>query len=94
MTVFLHGDDNDEKMRRGTIKGRHVPLSVLGVSDRVTDDVLEEDLEDATGLFVDKARDTLDTTTAGKTSDGGLGDTCKEWYQHNHKGVRGTGTRH
>ena len=75
MTVFLHVDDNDEKMRRGSIKERHVPLSVLGVSNRVTDDVLEEDLEDATGLFVDKARDTLDTTTAGKTTDSGLGDT-------------------
>ena len=37
--------------------------------------VLEEDLENATGLFVDKTRNTLDTTTAGKTTDSGLGNT-------------------
>jgi len=35
---------------------------------------LKEDLEDATGLFVDQARDTLDTTTASKTADRGLCD--------------------
>jgi hypothetical protein len=48
---------------------------VLGVGDRVTDDVLEEDLEDATGLLVDETRDTLHTTTTGETTDSGLGDT-------------------
>ena len=37
----------------------------------------KEDLEDTTGLFVDETRDTLDTTTAGKTADSGLSDTCK-----------------
>jgi hypothetical protein len=51
------------------------PLSVLGVGDRVADDVLEEDLEHATRLLVDEARDTLHTATAGETTDGGLGDT-------------------
>jgi hypothetical protein len=48
---------------------------VLRISDRVSDDVLEEDLEDTTGLLVDQSRDTLDTTTSSKTTDGGLGDT-------------------
>jgi hypothetical protein len=52
-----------------------LPLSVLGVSDRVTNDVLEEDLEDTAGFFVDETRDTLDTTTARETTDGGFGDT-------------------
>ena len=47
---------------------------MLAVGDCVTDDVLEEDLEDATGLFVDEAADSLDTTSSGKTSDSGLGD--------------------
>ena len=42
--------------------------------DRVADDVLEEDLEDATGLLVDEARDTLDSSTASETADRGLGD--------------------
>ena len=37
--------------------------------------VFKEDLENTTGLFVDETRDTLDTTTAGKTTDSGLGDT-------------------
>jgi hypothetical protein len=34
-----------------------------------------EDLEDTTGLLVDEAGDTLDTTTTGETADSGLGDT-------------------
>ena len=37
--------------------------------------VFKEDLENTTGLFVDETGDTLDTTTAGKTTNGGLGDT-------------------
>ena len=48
---------------------------MLSVCDGVTDDVLEEDLEDTTGLLVDETRDTLDTATAGKTTDSGLSDT-------------------
>jgi len=47
---------------------------VLRVSDRVADDVLEEDLEHPAGLLVDQARDTLHTTTASQTTDGRLGD--------------------
>ena len=31
--------------------------------------VLEEDLEDTTGLLVDEARDTLDTATTSETTD-------------------------
>ena len=45
---------------------------VLGVRHGVTDDVLEEDLEDAAGLLVDEARDALDTTAACEAADGGL----------------------
>ena len=37
-----------------------------------------EDLEDTTGLLVDQARDTLDTTTASETTDGGLGN-APDW---------------
>jgi hypothetical protein len=48
---------------------------VLGVGDGVTDNRLEEGLEDTAGLLVDHGGDTLDTTTASKTTDGGLGDT-------------------
>ena len=52
-----------------------LPAGVLGVGDGVTDDVLEEDLEDTAGLFVDEAGDTFDTTTTRETANGGLGDT-------------------
>ena len=48
---------------------------MLGVGHGVTDDVLEEDLEDTAGLLVDEAADALDTTTAREAADGGLGDT-------------------
>ena len=39
-------------------------------------DILEEDLEDTTGLIVDKTGDTLHTATTSETADGGFGDTC------------------
>jgi hypothetical protein len=55
--------------------GDSLPLGVFGVGDSITDDVLKEDLEDTSGLFIDEARDTLDTSTASQTADGGLGDT-------------------
>ena len=48
---------------------------VLGVGDGITNDVLEEDLEDTTGFFVDQSRDTLDTTSTRKTTDSRLGNT-------------------
>ena len=47
---------------------------MLGVGDCVTDHVLQEGLEDAAGLLVDEARDTLDSPSAGETTDGWLGD--------------------
>ena len=51
-----------------------LPLGMLGVGDGITDDILEENLEDTTGLFVDEPRDTLHTTSASETTDGRLGD--------------------
>ena len=66
--LSLEGIDNVEG-------GDGLALGVFGVGDCVTDDTLEEGLEDTTGLLVDHGRDTLDTATAGETSDGGLGDT-------------------
>ena len=47
---------------------------MLSVRDGITDDALEEGLEDSAGLLVDHGRNTLDTTTTGETTDGGLGD--------------------
>ena len=52
-----------------------LPLSVLGVGDGVTDDVLEEHLQHTSGLLVDKTGDSLHTTSASQTADSRLGDT-------------------
>jgi len=56
-------------------KGACIPFGVLGVGDRVADDVLEENLEDTAGLLVDEAGDTLHTTTTSETADSGFSDT-------------------
>jgi len=55
--------------------GNGLALGVLGVGDGVTNDTLEEGLQDTTSLLVDHGRDTLDTTTTSETADGWLGDT-------------------
>jgi hypothetical protein len=65
--LALKGIDNVKR-------GDGLALSVLGVGDGVTDNGLEEGLEDTTGLFVDHGGDTLDTATASETADSGLGD--------------------
>ena len=46
----------------------NLSLGVLSVSDRVANDVLEEDLEYATRLLVDQPGNTLDSTTARQSS--------------------------
>ena len=62
--------------------GDGLALGVLGVGDSIADDVLEEDLEHTAGLLVDQTGDSLDTTTASQTADGGLGDTLDVITQH------------
>jgi len=62
--------------------GDSLPLGMFSVGDSITDDVLKEDLEDSTGLLIDEARDTLDTSTSGQPADGGLGDTLDVITQH------------
>jgi hypothetical protein len=46
------------------------------VTDETWTYIFKEYFQDATGLFVDKTRDTFDTTTAGQTTNGGL---CNAW---------------
>jgi hypothetical protein len=48
--------------------------SMLGVGDGITNDVLKEDLQNTTSLFVDQSRNTLDTTTTSETANSGLGN--------------------
>ena len=52
-----------------------IPLGVLGVGDRVADNVLEENLEDTASLLVNETGDTLHTTTTSETADSGFSDT-------------------
>ena len=49
-------------------------LGVLGVGDGVTDDALDEALQDAADLLVHDAGDALDTASAGEAADRWLGD--------------------
>ena len=51
-----------------------LPAGMLSVGDSVTDDILKEYFQDASGLFIDKARDTLDTTSSCETTDSRLRD--------------------
>merc|ERR1711871_506900 len=62
--------------------GDGLAAGVLGVGHGITDDVLEEDLEDRPGLLVDEAGDALDTTTACQTADGRLGDALDVVAKH------------
>ena len=63
-------------------RGDGLALGVLGVGDGITDDILQKDLEDTTGLFVDETRDALDTTTAGKSANSRLGDALDVIPEH------------
>ena len=54
--------------------GDGLAASVFCVGDRVTDNGLEEGLEDSAGLLVDEPGDSLDSSAAGETADGRLGN--------------------
>jgi hypothetical protein len=41
---------------------------MLGICDRITDNILQEDLENATGLLVDKTGNTFHATTTSETA--------------------------
>jgi hypothetical protein len=55
--------------------GDCLSLGVFSVCNGITNDVFQENFQDTTGFFVDQTGDTLDTTTAGQTTDSWLGDT-------------------
>jgi hypothetical protein len=48
---------------------------MLSVGHGISDNILQEDLEHTTSLFIDQATDTLDTTPPSKTADCRLCDT-------------------
>ena len=84
-----HGDAHSRRSAAETVEGSalslesvddidggdRLSLGVLGVGDGVTDNVLKEGLEDASGLVIDGARDSLDTSSSGESADSRLGDT-------------------
>ena len=63
-------------------RGDSLPARVLGVRHGITDHVLEEHLEHSARLLVDDGRDTLHSTTASQTADGGLSDALDVIAKH------------
>ena len=59
-----------------------LPLGVLSVGDSISDDVLQENLQNSTSLPIDQTRDPLDSSTAGQSPDGRLGDALDVVPQH------------
>lgn len=57
-------------------------LGVLRVGDGIADDVLEEDLQNAAGLFVDQTRNTLHASTTSQSTNGWLRDALDVVTQH------------
>lgn len=55
--------------------GDSLSLGVLCVGNCITDDILEEDLEYTSGLFVDQTRDSLHSTTTRQSANSWLRDT-------------------
>ena len=62
--------------------GDRLAFGVFGVGDGIADHVLQEHFQDAPGLLVDEARDTLHTATTSQSTDGGLGDALDVVAQH------------
>ncbi|CAA7409360.1 unnamed protein product [Spirodela intermedia] len=62
--------------------GDGLPASVLGVGDRVADDVLKENLEDAPRLLVDQAADALNSAAPSQAADRRLGDPLDVISEH------------
>jgi hypothetical protein len=49
--------------------------SMLSVGHSIADDILQEDLQDSTGLLIDQTADALDTSTTSQTANSRFGDT-------------------
>ena len=62
--------------------GDGLPLGMFGVGDSISDDILEEHLEDPSGLLIDEPRDPLDSSPPCQSPDGRLGDTLDVVPQH------------
>merc|ERR1712203_164869 len=57
------------------IHGSHsLPLGMLSVGHGITDDILQENLENTPGFLIDETTDPFDTTPSCKSPDCRLGD--------------------
>ncbi|GAB2277066.1 hypothetical protein Dimus_011774 [Dionaea muscipula] len=64
-------------------EGYGLPPSMLSVGDGITNHILQENLEDSSGLFVDDENaDTLNATSPGQTANRRLGDPLDVVPQH------------
>merc|ERR1719180_162033 len=59
-----------------------LPLGMLGVGDRITDNILQEDLQDTPGLLIDETRDPLHSPPPSQSPNSRLGDTLDVVSQH------------
>jgi hypothetical protein len=55
---------------------------MLCVGHSIPDDILKEDLEHSSGLLIDEATDTFDTTTTSQTTDSRLGNALDVITKH------------
>merc|ERR1719187_2425888 len=62
--------------------GHSLPLSMLSVGHSITDDILQENLQNTPGLFVDETTDPLNTTPSCKSPDCRLGNALDVIPQH------------
>jgi hypothetical protein len=93
---FHGGEQADERLAAEAVQGTslalqsvddihggdRLPLGVFGVSDSVTNDVLQENFEDTTRLLINQSRDAFDATTTGKATNSGLRDALDVITQH------------
>lgn len=61
------------------LSSNSLSLGVLGVSDRISNDVVKESLEDVSDFLVDSEGDSLDSSSSGESSDSRLGDSLYNW---------------
>lgn len=62
--------------------GDGLSLGMLGVGHGISDDVLQEHLEDTAGFLIDETRNSLHASSSSQTTNGGLGDTLDVISQH------------
>merc|ERR1712223_2076706 len=59
-----------------------LPLGMFSEGDCITDDIFQEDFQNSSGLFVNKSRDSLNSSSASQSTDSWFGDTLDVISQH------------